>query len=249
MGAVIDERGSTGREPWTSASFCGDSTGFGLAMSGVAYYGSAADPTGADGICRVLAGGWLAGKSFTYKGSISYFRALNTYYEQAGFFSLGIRSLPFVRLSVEATGSRFGVRLPGNPAHTTGQVGLSAWVPFTGAALSLRAEHIGIATAHAEGADNPFALKCGFHTFNNRFGGQGVLLSITPSEPLPVCFTIGESYRFGRSVAFEAALSNNPLLISAGLSISLDHTGFGIALVNHPVLGWSQGFAAEWKKK
>jgi hypothetical protein len=248
MGSVIDEARASGSEPWASASLCGDSTGYGAAMSGVAYYGSAANPAGTDGICRATGGGWLCGHKLICKASVSYFRALDAYYEQSGFLSLGTSALHFTRLSVEATVSRFGVHLPGNPSHSTGRLGVSAWIPCTWAAVSLRVEHIALATAHADGADPPLTLRCGFHTTHNRFGGQGVLVTITPGEAEPVCFTIGEEYRFGRAVAFQAALANNPLLIGAGLVFSLRRLEFSAALVNHPVLGWSQGFSAEYRK-
>jgi hypothetical protein len=248
MGAVIDDRGATGREPWTSASFYGDSAGFGAALSGVSYYGSAGSVTGADGIGQVFGGGWLSIRKLIGKASIAYFSALDAYYEQTGFISAGTSALPYARLSIEARGYRFGARLPGNPSHTIGEIGVSAWVPWSWAAVSFQLDHLVLATARADGADPPLTLRCGIHTVNNRFGGQGALITISTNEPKPVCFTIGEEYRVTPAVAFHAALANNPLFISIGATFIVSRAGFDVSLVNHQQLGWSQGFSAEYRK-
>ncbi|MBN2188851.1 MAG: hypothetical protein JW699_05310, partial [Chitinispirillaceae bacterium] len=81
------------------------------------------------------------------------------------------------------------------------------------------------------------------------FGGQGALVTVTPGEPRPVCFTIGEEYRITPSVAFHAALANNPLFISFGMAYSFGRAGVAVSLVNHPQLGWSQGVGAEYCRR
>ncbi|MGA2506638.1 MAG: hypothetical protein ABSF80_04085 [Chitinispirillaceae bacterium] len=249
LGAIIDEKGASGREPWTSASLCVDSSGFGFALSGTSYFGSVGGSTGADGITQAVGGGWYGRKNFVCKASIASLSAFHAYFEQTGFISIGSDCLSFARVSIEATGYRLGVfTIPDSPVRTIGEFGVSAWVPWSWAALSFRAEHLVLETARSDGTDPPVTLRCGIHTAQNRFGGQGALVTVMPNEPKPVCFTIGEEYRITPSIAFLAALANNPLLISFGMAYSFGRSGVAMAIVNHPQLGWSQGFGAEYHR-
>ena len=250
LGAIIDEKGASGREPWTSASLCVDSAGFGFALSGTSYFGSVSGSTGADGISQAVGGGWYGRKHFLCKASIASLSAFHAYFEQTGFISIGSDYLSFARVSLEATGYRLGVyTIPDAPVRTIGEFGVSAWVPWSWAALSFRVEHLVLETARSDGTDPPLTFRCGIHTAQNRFGGQGALVTVMPNEPNPVCFTIGEEYRITPSIAFHAALANNPLLVSFGMAYSFGRSGIAMAIVNHPQLGWSQGFGAEYYRK
>lgn len=249
LGAIVDEKGASGREPWTSASFCGDYSGFGFALSGVSYFGSVSGSMGTDGISQAVGGGWYGHKHFVCKASIASLSALGVYFEQTGFVSIGSDYLSFTRVSLEATGYRLGVYISDAPVRTIGEFGVSAWVPWSWAALSFRIEHLVLETAKSDGTDPQLTLRCGIHTVQNRFGDQGVLVTVMPSEPKPVCFTIGEEYRITPSIAFHAALANNPILISFGMAYSFGRAGVSLAIVNHPQLGWSQGFGAEYYRK
>jgi hypothetical protein len=247
QGAVINGSGATGRDPLTSASACNDTSGFGLSLCGISYYGSMGGIAGSDAITQAFGGGWYAMKHFVGKAAIAELNALDVYYEQTGSISLGTDYVPFMRISVEATGYRNGVRTPGSSAHTVAETGLSAWVPWSWAAFSFQIEHIVIDRSDIDGGDPQRALQCGIHTVGNRFGGQGAIITITPGVPSPVCFTIGEEYRIADRVAFNAAFSNNPVFISCGISLQLSRSDFSVALVNHARLGWSQGFAAGYR--
>lgn len=244
LGSIIDEKGASGREPWTGAALCADSAGFGFALSGTSYYGTVSGSTGKDGISQAMGGGWYAWRHCVCKASIAHLAAFSAYFEQAGFVSIGSDYLPFVRVSGEAAGYRLGARVQGTPVRTIGETGLTAWVPWSWAAVSLRLQHLVIETAKSDGTDPPFTIRCGIHTTQNRFGGQGVLITVLPGEPRPVCFSMGEEYRITDAIAFHAAFSNNPLFIGFGMAFSFGRAGAAIALVNHSVLGWSQGFAA-----
>lgn len=248
QGAVIMGNGATGREPWTSASVCGDASGFGFSLSGISYYGSLSGISGTDGMTQAFGGGWYAGKHCVVKAAIEELSALGVYYEQTGFLSLGTDYVPFMRLSIEATGYRTGVRTPGSVANTIAEAGASAWVPWSWAAFDCRIEHVVIDRSNVDGGDPQRALQCGIHTRYNRFGGQGAVITITPDAPFPVCFTVGEEYRLTPCIAFDAAFSNNPVFISFGVSFQFGRTDFSVALVNHEQLGWSQGFAAGYHK-
>lgn len=248
QGTVINTNGATGREPWTSASLCGDSSGFGFSLSGTSYYGSLGGMAGPDGMTQAFGGGWYARKHLVGKAAIADLSALNVYYEQTGFVSLGTDYLSFMRLSMEATGYRTGVRVPGSVAHTIAEAGFSAWVPWSWAAFSFRLEHIVIEHSSVDGGEPLPSLRFGIHTLHNRFGGQGAVITVTPDEPMPVCFTVGEEYRLTPGIAFNAAFSNNPVFISFGIAFQFGASDFGVALVNHERLGWSQGFAAGYNK-
>jgi hypothetical protein len=246
LGAVIDGNGASGHEPWTGAALCADTTGFGFALSGTSYYGSV---TGSDGISQTMGGGWYARKNLVCKVSIGSLSAFSTYFEQTGFLSIGSDYLRFVRVSLEAAGYRSGVRVQGTLVRTIAETGVSAWVPFSWAALSFRMEHLLLETTESDDDGPPLTFRCGIHAARNRFGGQGALIIITPGEPRPVCFTIGEEYRITPSIAFHAALANNPLFISFGMAYSFGRAGVAISLVNHSKLGWSQGFGADYCRR
>ena len=246
LGAVIDEQGASGREPWTSAALCREREGFGFAVSGVSYYGSAA---GDNSIGQAIGGGWYGRKHIICKAAISHLNAFGAYFEQTAFASVGSDVLPLVRLSVEAAGYRIGVNIPETPVRTIGEAGFSAWIPWSWAAVSLRCEHIVLASSQSDGADPTLTIRCGVHTMQNALGGQGVLVTIVPDEQRPVCFTVAEEYRITPAIAFHAALANNPFLLSFGMAFSFGRGAAEVALVNHPVLGWSQGFGAEYYKK
>jgi hypothetical protein len=245
LGAVVDDRGASGREPWTSSIFCRLQEGFGFALAGASYYGTA----GKGGISRATGGGWYGRRHLICKASISHLNAFGAYFEQSGFVSAGSDVLPFVRLSVEATGYRIGVNVPETPVRTIGEGGVSAWVPWSWAAISLRLEHLVFAAAQSDGADPRPTLRCGIHSAQNSFGGQGAVVTIVPTEPRPVCFTVGEEYRITPAVSFHAAFSNNPVLLAFGMAVSFGRGAAALALVNHSELGWSQGFGAEYYKK
>ena len=249
LGSIIDENGASGREPWTGAALCADSAGFGFALSGTSYYGSVSGSAGKDGISQAMGGGWYARRHLVCKASIASLSAFSAYFEQTGFVSIGSDYLPFVRVSGEAAGYRLGARVQGMPVRTIAEAGLTAWVPWSWAAVSLRLQHLVLETAESDGIDPRFTIRCGIHTTQNRFGGQGVLITVTPDEPKPVCVAMGEEYRITPAAAFHAAFSNNPLFISFGMAFAFGRTGAAIALVNHSVLGWSQGFGAEYFQK
>jgi hypothetical protein len=249
QGTVINGGGATGREPWTSASLCGDTSGFGFSLSGISYYSSLNALSGPDGLTQAFGGGWYARNHIVCKAAIAYLNALDVYYEQTGFLSVGTDCFRFMRLSLEATGYRTGVRIPGSVAHSVGEAGVSALVPWSWAAFSFRLEHFVIEHGNIDGGEAPLAVRFGIHTVHNRFGGQGAVVTVTPDARAPVCFTAGEEYRLTPALAFQAGFSNNPVFISFGVTLQFSGSDFGVALVNHERLGWSQGFAAAYYKK
>jgi hypothetical protein len=244
LDAVIDTKGPTGRQPWLAAAFCSDQGRFGAAFAATSYYNSVNDPD----TYRATLGAWYQYHGIVAKTAFSHFSALDVYFEERGFLSIGSRRFKFCTLSAELTGTR--MRCLGAPlSYTLAEAGLSAWVPWSWAGISLRLEHLPLKHPGIDGGESPPVIRTGIHTLHNRFGSQGALISVTPYDPRPVCFTLGESYQITPSMAFDFAIANNPVLIGFGVSVTLRQSSMAVSLANHPKLGWSQGVAAEygWK--
>jgi len=243
MGAIIDPKGATGSQPWAGAAYYDGPARFGLSAAGMSYYGFMGD----SGFSQAAGGAWYSGRFVSCKAAVSYFSAAKTSFEQRVFFSLGTGILRVARLSVEFSGTRMGCA--GFPAaYTVGETGFSAFIPWSWAGISLSCEHLVVESAGAQGADPYPTFHAGLHTVRSRFGSQGVLLTVVPDETPGVTFTIAEECRITPRIAFAAALSNNPVQVGAGMTFSLGRSDIGFALVNHPELGWSQGFAADWRR-
>ena len=243
-GAIIDTKGATGSQPWTGAALYDGTAQFGLSVAGVSYYASMGDA----GIYKATGGAWYSGKKFICKTAIAYYSAVETYFEQRAFLSLGTGILPVARLSFEVSGTRMGCA-GFSAAYSVAEAGATAFVPWSWAGISFSCEHLLIETANTEGADPLLTLRAGLHTIQSRFGSQGALVTVVPEEAGGVCFTIAEEYRLTPRIALGAALSNNPVLLSVGITFSLEQSNLGFALVNHSKLGWSQGFAADWHRE
>jgi hypothetical protein len=244
LGAVIDTKGPTGRQPWIGAAFCDDPGRFGTAFAANSYYTSLTDPD----MYRALVGAWYHCRGFVAKTAISHFSALGIYFEDCGFLSIGSRHLRFCTLSAELTGTR--MRCAGAPlSYALAEAGLSTWVPWSWAGISIRLDHLPLSRPDVDGSESSPSIRTGIHTVHNRFGSQGALVSITPDDQRPVCFTLGEAYQITPSVAFTFAIANNPVLIGFGISVARRQSGMAVGLANHPKLGWSQGVAAEYAGK
>jgi hypothetical protein len=87
------------------------------------------------------------------------------------------------------------------------------------------------------GSEPAISIACGIHTQHSRFGAQGVIIEITPTESSPIRLKIGEEVRFIKWCGIQIAIANNPVQISFGLSIDLINTLTTASLVNQPELG------------
>jgi hypothetical protein len=102
LDAVIDTKGPTGRQPWLAAAFCSDPGPFGAAFAATSYYNSVNDPD----MYRATLGAWYQYHGFVAKTAFSHFSALDVYFEESGFLSIGSRHLKFCTLSAELTATR-----------------------------------------------------------------------------------------------------------------------------------------------
>jgi hypothetical protein len=241
LGAIIDTRGATGRQPWCAAAFCRDSTRLGAAFCATSYYGSINDPAMYHACIGIL----YAGHGLTGKTAFSSFNALDVYFEETGFCSIGTDRLLFLRLSTELTGTR--MRCVGfSQEYTVAHAGVSAWIPWSWAGISLSCANLVLNSSAIEGGDPTLVIRTGIHTMRTRFGNQGALVTITPHDKQPVCFAFGEEYFITPVIGFHVAASGNPLLLSFGMTITIGRSAMGVALANHPKLGWSQGVACDY---
>jgi hypothetical protein len=247
FGAVISASGASGRQPWAPASFCGDSGAWGLASALVDYYGQM-DNMPERQIRQSAIGVWIHHRAIVCKASFAYFNALSVYFEGHGFCSLGTDALPFVNVSLELEGWRAGLRQSGAERDELLSGGVSLWLPWSYAAVSLRCRNLILRSASTEGFAPPLSLTAGIHTRPHRFGSQGVSIEVTPATKTTIRFRAGLQYQLHRLCSLEAGLSARPLMMGFGFCLSLPCSSLQAALVHHPLLGWSRGVAMEYTK-
>ena len=253
-GAILQPDGISGREPFTSACFYGDSFRYGVTVAGVDYYDPMDNRTSSL-IGQAALGGFFAPrgalKGFVFKGAYLHFDAMRVYYEQEGMLSVGCNLVPFVKPSLELSAFRAGLyHADGPPQQTRLEMGASAMVPFAIAAISLSVSHIPLKTAHVEGYNAPFTIRAGLHSGKNSLGGQGILMEIAQDEVWRFRVSIGEEYWFTKNIAASLALSTNPVLVSFGVTCALGgSSSLTAAFTDHPVLGWSKGLGMSWAGK
>jgi hypothetical protein len=245
LGALQGENESRGRQPWISSAFCSDSVAIGFACAGVSFYdqmGNMDDNT----IYRGSAGVWYSRKYLKMKVAVSHLSALGIYYEQFVFFSLGIDIRSKLRIGTDITGTRIGIYGRQSDIHTIGEIGFSGLLPLRFVSVTFSVNHIQLKAAKTESVNPSVAIKCGIHTAGFRFGAQGILMEVTPSNRVPIRLIFAEEYMLFSQFGLFAAIANNPLMVGFGAVVHLPHFGTDVTFVNHPVLGWSKGFAAEF---
>ncbi len=243
LGTVLWENGAQGCQPWISAAFCDSGRRFGVALGTVSYY-DRMDNFRDKSIYKAFGGVFWSIRRFRFKLAVSHFSALEMYYEQTGFFSAGFDLFTYLRAGIDFNGTMTGLSGFKQEKQTVGECAFSAWIPFKAAALGLSINHVTLKSGRVQGVDAPLIIKSGFHTANNRLGAQGVVIEIIPSQSDPVRFILGEQYRLFKIIALEASLANNPFLIGIGVLVEISPISASVSMVNHPVLGWSRGFAA-----
>ncbi|MFP4014543.1 MAG: hypothetical protein ACLFVQ_10685 [Chitinispirillaceae bacterium] len=243
QGGVMDAEGALGRQPWVPAAFLWDTISCGVAACGTAYY------WGMEKNASVLqygAGGWLRRGRFVCKLSLVQFDALNVYYEQMIYVSVGL-NYRFLGLSVDVKPCRMGL-WGTDDARALVTAAVTCLIRMGLVDLSLSADELVVESSGTNGSDPYHSFKAGLYTRRNRYGTQGVLVQTVPHMSKPVRFVIAQEYRIGSSFAVSAALSSNPTMISFGIAVDFSPVSGGAAVVNHPVLGWSKGFSIDYSK-
>jgi hypothetical protein len=247
LGTILWSNGITGRQPWIPAAFCADSSRWGLASTFTDYYDMMDNLPGAH-FRQSAVGGWFALKKMTLKMAYIHFNALNIYYEQKGFCSIGAAVIPHVNLSVELEGFQSGLRRREERERLV-SAGAAVWVPWSFASVSLSCRNILIKNASQEGFAAPFTIAAGIHTAPHRFGAQGVLFEIVPQAQTMIRFHLGMEYWLHHTCAIHASFASQPQMLGFGMLFRLPTSGLYAGLVHHPVLGWSKGVGMEYSRR
>ncbi len=242
-GAIVERDGVTGRDPFTSASFYGDTFSYGLCVAGVEYF-DGMDNMSALHIAQAGLGGFYSKNGFSLKAAFSHFDALRVYYEQNGFLSLGYDRLPLLKASLELCGGRAGVFSNDNIAPQTRlESGVSAVVPFSIGSVTCVVSHIPLKQAHSEGYYSPLSIAVGAHSVKNSLGAQGFVVEIQNDYGWQFRAIIAEEYRLAKNCGVSLSISTNPVLINFGFVYEMGQSAIAAAFSDHAVLGWSKGLA------
>jgi hypothetical protein len=239
QGAVIDPEGATGRDPSVSAALYRDSLRFGVSASALSYHGGGS-------VSQYVMGGFGAVGPVVCKLSIAHLDALKVYYEQTAGLSVG-NYRKYLSYSIDARLYRLG--LYGSPVDILSSASV-------GAAICLRTSRV-IADAAVDGitvmgagvaeAEAPLSVAVRLCTVRNRYGTQGAMVRITPSDGSPLRFVLSQEYRIGGVFSVSASIASNPVMIGFGVTVDKFPLCGGAAVVNHPELGWSSGASADFR--
>ncbi|MFP4242203.1 MAG: hypothetical protein ACLFQB_09860 [Chitinispirillaceae bacterium] len=238
---LMDAQGPGGRQPWMPAAYLQDTVKYGAAVLGTAYYG---DFEKNASIFQYGAGAWFTTDFMTCKLALVQLSALEVYYEQTAYLSLGT-SLSFLGLSVDLKPCRTGL-VNSSEVKALLLAGISGLVQTRLLNMRFSVDDLVIESSDVEGTDPEYVLEIGLSSRKNRYGIQGVLIQVRPGMSEPVRFTLAQKYRIGNSFSIAAALGSNPTMISFGIGVNLKSVGGSAAMVNHPVLGWSKGFFVDF---
>jgi hypothetical protein len=240
QGAIADPEGAAGREPWTPAALYRDTLRFGFSGAALSYHGGGS-------VSQYALGGFGIFGPVIGKASIAHLDALDIYYEQAFGLSVG-HCRKYLSYGIDARLYRFG--LYGSPEDTRASASAGAAVCLRVRRVSVDAVIDGITIMGAAGAveaDAPLSAAIRLCTVRNRYGSQGVTVRITPSDASPLRFALAQEYRLGAMFAISASIASNPVMVGFGLTVDKSPICGAAAAVNHPVLGWSSGVAADWR--
>ncbi len=245
LGTILTPDCPGGREPFSPAAYLGDSLFAGICASVTTYYDDM-DNFGDKFIATVAGGGWLRAGRVGLKAGISHFDALGAYRELTGRFSGTVTIWKGIRIGADITGIRLSTVSSEGYVKTLGESGFSLFVPLRMISFSFSVDRLTVKSAATAGVDRAPHIRCGLHTAAHTFGAQGVRVDILPENPQPVSVAIGEELRISRSLALQGAVANNPIFVAVGISLFIADGCASAALVNHPVLGWSRGFGAQY---
>jgi len=250
LGTILIENSPAGREPFISAVYSDTSLITGISASVTGYYDDM-DNYNDKSLTTVTGGGWLFLNRIRLKAALSHFNALDLYKEFTGFISVAT-PLPFSLLAgvdFSATQQKLDTYAEEDFPVYHADAALSLRLPLKRLSLSASVKHIPITDDTIGGIAPPLEIDAVIHTIRHAFGAQGVRITIIPEYEYPVSVAIGQQFNITRRISIQASLANNPLFIGFGVTVGFDGADACVAMVNHPVLGWSRGFGAQygWK--
>lgn len=241
QGALVETQGALGREPWSPAAIYRDTLPWGAAFSAVSYHGA----DGAGGVSQYAAGGFASFGAVICKMSLTGLDAMGVYYEQTAYFSAG-GIYKFMSLSAEAKSHRIGLKVGSSDVRSMTSLGSTIHADFRRISATVMAEGLTVSSSGSPDVDPPFYFSGRICTVRNRYGSQGVMVKMTPVNDKPLRFIVAQEYRLSSNFAIGASLGSNPTMIGFGILVDKHPVSSGAAVVNHPLLGWSKGFYADY---
>ncbi|MCL2689364.1 MAG: hypothetical protein FWE57_05910 [Chitinispirillia bacterium] len=241
QGALTESQGILGREPWSAAAIYRDTIPWGAAFSAVSYHGA----DGAGGVSQYAAGGFASFGNIICKTALMQLDAMGVYYERTAYLSAGM-IYKFLSLSTETKTHRVGLKANSSDVRTMTSLGSTLHIQVRRISASVMAEGLTVSTSGSSDVDPPLSFSGRICTVRNRYGSQGVMVKVTPENDKPVRFIVAQEYRLSKNFAIGASLGSNPSIIGFGLIADIQPAGSGAAVVNHPLLGWSKGFYADY---
>ena len=239
QGAIADPEGAAGREPWNSAAIYRDTLRYGVSGAAVSYHGGGS-------VAQYAVGGFGMLGPIVGKLSIAHLDALDVYYEQMIGLSVG-SGYKYLSYGIDARLYRLGLYGSPEDARSSLSVGAAVCLRTSKVIADAAINGLALMSAGAEEADAPLSADIRLCTVRNRYGTQGVMIKITPSDESQLRFVLAQEYRIGAMFAVSASIASNPTMIGFGITVDKSPLSGGAAAVNHPELGWSSGIAADWR--
>jgi hypothetical protein len=239
QGAIVDPEGATGREPWVSAALYRDTLRCGVSGAAVSYHGGGS-------VAQYAVGGFGLIGPVVGKLSIAHLDALDVYYEQTIGMSVG-GSYKYISYGIDTRLYRLGLYGNSEDSRSSLSAGAAVCVRTSKVIADAAVNGFTLMSAGAEEADAPLSVAVRLCTVRNRYGTQGAMIKITPSDESPLRFVLAQEYRIGAMFAVSASIATNPTMIGFGITADKSPICAGAAVANHPELGWSSGIAADWR--
>jgi hypothetical protein len=243
FGTILAGFGSSGSDDWLPAACVVDTARYGLSAGAIDYFGTA-DNAPDDDYRYMVVGGYVLHKKVRYKISFYQLNAYNIYREQVGRASIGFRFFPGVIGSIEAVGYRASVCGRIYDSHNALTLGTAALAHLTFLNVYAALRDVPVYNKEVPGLLPLTALRVGVSTLPHRFGAQGVAIDIQPTQEPSVRLFVGQELRIHPQMSLSLGISAIPLMFSMGCTIGLSGAKTTIALVQHPLLGWSKGISA-----
>jgi len=174
--------------------------------------------------------------------------ALDIYYEQTIGLSVG-SGYKHISYGIDARLYRLGLYGSSEDSRASLSAGAAVCLRTSKVIADAAITGLTLMSADAEEADAPLSVLIRLCTVRNRYGTQGAMIKITPSDGSPLRFVLAQEYRIGTMFAVSASIASNPTMIGFGITVDKSPLCGGAAVVNHPELGWSSGIAADWRSR
>ena len=243
--------GSTGSSPWSSAAASFDSSGFDASFSYVNLVGQTINP----GDFRLIGGGLRFGrKSLSICTALGMFDALDVWREAFVHLSCGLftgSSFGKRRIAISAglDGSEFGIVGEPSMRDHACRVNLAGYLHGIYLMTGFDVDAPILQNTDAEPSRLSRA-RASFHieSRESSFGSPGFTMGIRDFESPEFSLSLGEYFRFGKYLAFEASLGMNPASLGLGLFFYGSHVSSQVSGRMISQLGWGYSIGEDWRR-